>query len=324
MTINKTKEKNKQSIKAKEKAVVIIGPTSSGKTALAVKLALDFEAEVISADSRQVYKGMDVGTGKDLSEYSIKTKTGIKKITYHLIDVCSPKDNFNLSKYLKLANKALDDISERGKLPLIVGGTGLYAQALVDNYQISKVKENKELRDKLEEEDLGSVQALFKKEYLDFYNKLNNSDKNNKRRLIRYLEILKDKGALDKKSSHPKFEFLVLKIEVDRKELKQRIRDRIIKRIEEEDMIAEVEKLHKEGLSWKKLESFGLEYKFISKYLQNKLSYKEMIEDLYITSCRFAKRQSSWFRRWEKQGREIYEIKDFKEAKEKINNFLKK
>jgi len=321
MKMNKSKITNKD--KAKKKAVVIIGPTSSGKTALAVKLALEFSAQIISADSRQVYKGMDIGTGKDLSEYSIKTKTGIKKIPYHLIDVCSPKESFNLSKYLKLANEVLDKISAQGDLPLIVGGTGLYAQALVDNYQISKVKENKELRAKLEDIELKGVQELFKKEYSDFYNKLNNSDKNNKRRLIRYLEILKDKGVLDKKRSHPKFEFLVLKIEVERKELKQRIKNRLIQRIENEEMIEEVNRLHKEGLTWKKLESFGLEYKFVSKYLQNKLDYDEMLEDLYTASSRFAKRQSAWFRRWQRQGREIHEIKDYKEAKEKIANFIK-
>jgi tRNA dimethylallyltransferase len=326
MKKDNTKKNNIKSINnktAKKKAVVIIGPTSSGKTALAVKLALEFQAQIISADSRQVYKGMDIGTGKDLSEYSIKTKTGIKKIPYHLIDVCSPKEIFNLSKYLKLANQALDEISGQGDLPLIVGGTGLYAQALVDNYQISKVKENKELRAKLEDKNLESLQKILKKEYPKFYNKLNNSDKNNKRRLTRYLEILKDKGALDKKSSHPKFEFLVLKIEVERKELKQRIKNRLVQRIEKEGMIEEISRLHKEGLSWKKLESFGLEYKFVSQYLQNKLNYNEMLENLYTASCRFAKRQSAWFRRWQRQGREIYEVNDFKEAKEKIENFIK-
>lgn len=321
--MNKSKIENKDKIKTKKKAIVIIGPTSSGKTFLAVKLALEFKAQIISADSRQVYKGMDIGTGKDLLEYSIKTKNGIRKIPYHLIDVCSPKESFNLSKYLKLANQALDEISEQGYLPFIVGGTGLYVQALVDNYQISKIKEDKKLRAKLEDKELNDVQILFKNEYYNFYSKLNNSDRNNKRRLIRYLEILKDKGALDKKSSHPKFEFLVLKIEVERKKLKERIKNRLVERIKKEKMIEEVERLHKDGLSWKKLESFGLEYRFVSKYLQNKLSYDEMLEDLYTASCRFAKRQSAWFRRWQKQGREIYEIKDFSEAMKKIDDFIK-
>jgi tRNA dimethylallyltransferase len=323
MKTSKNSQKNIDKTTAKQKAVVIIGPTSSGKTALAVRLALKFKAQIISADSRQVYKGMDIGTGKDLSEYTVKTKTATKKIPYHLIDVCSPKESFNLSKYLKLANEALDKISAQGDLPLIVGGTGLYVQALVDNYQISKVKENKELRAKLEDKNLESVQKLFKKEYLNFYNKLNNSDKNNKRRLIRYLEILKDKAVLDKKSPHPRYEFLVLEMQVEREELKQRIKHRLVERIEKEKMIEEVKSLHKEGLTWKKLESFGLEYKFVSKYLQNKLNYDEMFADLYIASCRFAKRQSSWFRRWQKQGRDIYEIKDLKDAKKKIENYIK-
>ena len=125
----------------KNKALAIIGATSSGKTAMAVNLALDFNAEIISADSRQVYKGMDIGTGKDLSEYKITTKKGTKEIPHHLIDVCNPRDTFNLSKYLKLANQALNEVSAKKSLPIIVGGTGLYIQALIDNYQISKVKE---------------------------------------------------------------------------------------------------------------------------------------------------------------------------------------
>jgi len=325
MTMNKNKVENinKNNNNAKKKAVLIIGPTSSGKTSLAVKLALEFNAQIISADSRQVYKGMDIGTGKDLSEYSVKTESGVKQVPYHLIDVCSPKESFNLSMYLKLANKALEEISEQGGLPLVVGGTGLYAQALVDNYQISKVREDSEFRAKWQDKNLEEVQVVLEKEYPSFYNKLNNSDKNNKRRLIRYLEILKDKGALDKKSSHPKFEFLVLKIDEDRDELRKRIKNRIINRIEKEEMIEEVARLHKEGLSWKKLENFGLEYKYISKYLQNKLDYDKMIEDLYTASCRFAKRQSAWFRRWQRQGREIHEVDDFKEAKKKIESFIK-
>jgi len=307
----------------KNKAIAIIGATSSGKTAMAVNLALEFNAEIISADSRQVYKGMDIGTGKDLSEYIVNTKTSTVEIPYHLIDVCRPDESFNLSKYLKLANQALDKISEKKSLPIIVGGTGLYVQALIDNYQISKVKENSKLREKLEKESLTNVQDIFRKKYLNFFEKLNNSDRNNKRRLIRYLEILKDNGVLDKKTSHPNFEFLILAIEVERSDLRKKIKARIINRLENEGMVEEVKRLHKEGLSFKRLGSFGLEYRYISHYLQNKLNYEEMIENLYIASSRFAKRQDAWFRRWQKQGREIYWVKDIKEAQKKIKDFLK-
>ena len=313
---------NKKDKKQKNKAVVIVGPTSSGKTSLAVSLALEYQGEIISADSRQVYKGMDIGTGKDLAEYKIETRNGIREIPHHLIDVCEPRDSFNLSQYLRLANEALDKVASSKKLPLIVGGTGLYVQALVDNYQISKVKENTSLRDRLEKENLSKVQDIFQQKYFNFFSKLNNSDKNNKRRLIRYLEILKDNGSLDRKTKHPNFEFLVLAIDVDREELRKRIKKRIVDRLDKEDMIGEVNSLHESGLSWNRLESFGLEYRYISQYLQSKISHNDMVENLHTATCRFAKRQRAWFRRWQKQGREIHFITSLKEAKEKIDDFI--
>lgn len=303
----------------KPKVVVILGPTGSGKTALGVKLASEFNGEIISADSRQVYRGMDIGTGKDLAEYKI----GRKQIPYHLIDIISPNTKFNLARYQKLAVKAITDILGRGHLPIIVGGTGLYLQAVVDNYQLAAVKSDTKKRDALE---LLGAPALFKKLTIlkpKFAAKLNNSDKNNARRLARYLEIsaLKENPETGKKKSP--FEFLVLGIDVDDETMRAKITRRLDKRLQTEGMVQEVERLRGEGVSYKRLISFGLEYKFISHFLQGKLNSSEMYDKLLTAIYRFAKKQKTWFRRWEKQDRQIEWVKDEKAAAKKIIKFLK-
>ena len=192
----------------KPKLIVILGPTSTGKTKLAVKLAKVFNSEIVSADSRQVYKGMDIGTGKDLDEYII-TKTrkhpsaplgtgkNTKTISYHLIDVVSPKSQFSLAQYQKLAYKAINDIIKRGKTPLLVGGTGLYIQSVVDGYQLADVKPDKETRKRLNKKTIKQLQALARKYQI----RLNESDFQNKRRLVRAVEIkIKDQRSLGKTS----------------------------------------------------------------------------------------------------------------------------
>lgn len=291
---------------AKQKVIVIVGTTASGKTKLGVELAKKYKGEIISADSRQVYKGMDVGTGKDLKEYSIKEKGKIIKIPYHLIDVADPKDKFDLAQWYKIAQTALDDIVLRGKLPIVVGGTGLYAQALVDGYNLSDVKPDDKFRNKLEKKNKEELFKMLGKLNSAFADKLNNSEKNNKQRLIRYIEILSkgQKQEVTKKGNN-KYDFEIIGVTFPREELKQRIYKRLIDRLENEDMIGEVKRLHKQGLSWEKLESFGLEYKFVSQYLQDKIGYDEMVNKLYIASCQYAKRQMTWLRRWEKQGNKI-------------------
>lgn len=297
--------------------LVILGPTATGKTSLGVRLAAKYKGEIISADSRQVYKGMDIGTGKDLKEYS----KGSKKIKYHLIDVVSPKTDFNVAKYQKLAFKAIVDILARHKLPIIVGGTGLYLQAVIDNYQLSRAKPDLKVRQALE--DLGKEELIKRLEKLkpDFTRKLNNSDRNNPRRLVRYLEIIERGEEINKKKKSP-YNFLILGLDYPEVILKERIVKRIITRLDNEDMLGEVELLHKQGVSWKRLISFGLEYKFISYYLMNKLSYEEMLKKLSDASYRFAKRQKTWFKRWEKQGREIVWVKDQKKAENYIDKYL--
>lgn len=302
----------------KPKVLVLLGPTASGKTVLGVRLALRYKGEIVSADSRQVYKGMDIGSGKDLGEY----KVGKKVVPYHLIDVVSPNTEFNLAKYQKLALKAMADIIKRGKLPIIVGGTGLYLQALVDNYRLSSVKPDLGKRRELEALSREELFQRLEKLKPDFAHKLNNSDKNNPRRLVRYLEILEQGSSLEMKKESP-YDFLILGLTYPDEVLRERIIKRINNRLEQEDMLGEVKRLHAEGVSWRRLLSFGLEYKFLSQYLLGKLDYENMVRKLSDASYRFAKRQKTWFKRWEKQGRVIESVSSFQEAEKKIESWLK-
>jgi tRNA dimethylallyltransferase len=321
--------------KNEKKIIVILGPTASGKTKLAVELAHKFNGEIVSADSRQVYRGMDVGTGKDLKEFSIfnfqfsnklkniEQKPKITKIPYHLIDIASPKAQFNLAEYQKLAFIAIDDILKRGKLPILAGGSGLYLQAVVDNYKLSDAKKGLALRKKLEKLTISRLVVEIKKLSPKMAAKINDSDRKNKRRLIRYLEILLFDKNFKSKTAKEKYQVLLMGPACSGPTLRKRIYERLINRLEKERMVDEVKRLHEQGLSWKKLESFGLEYKFVSQYLQKKLDYEEMVEKLNRAINQFARRQMSWFRRWEKQGAEINWVKSDKKIKMLIKQFLK-
>lgn len=306
------------------KIVVITGTTASGKTELAVELAYKFNGEIVSADSRQVFIGLDIGTGKDLDEFEVKRKSralGAKvKIPYHLIDIVDPKEEFNLAMYQKLAYKTIDDILSRGKLPIIVGGTGLYSQAVVDGYNLSESHPDKELRQKLEKYSVDRLIAEINKINKSFADKLNSSERKNKRRLIRYLEILKN-GINKENKKNKKYNTLIIGVTFPRDELQKRIKERLLSRLGKQDMVGEVKRLHKQGLSWKRLESFGLEYKFISFYLQNKLGYDEMVEKLFIAIRQFAKRQLTWLKRWEKQGQKIYWLNNRKQIYNLVNKY---
>jgi tRNA dimethylallyltransferase len=300
------------------KIIVILGPTASGKTKLGVDLARKFNGEIISADSRQVYRGMDVGTGKDLKEYG--------DVKYHLIDIVSPNTKFSLAKYQKLAFEAINNILKRGKTPIIVGGTGLYLQAVVDNYNLNGAKPDKNLREELERKNVEELFSELEKINSKFANKLNDSEKKNKRRLIRYIEVMQNKGGegITNPTGFPipkNYDFLLLGLTHSKEVLWERIYKRLVDRLEKENMIDEVKNLHAEGVSWKRLESFGLEYKFISLYLQEKMDYEEMLEKLNIASRQFAKRQMTWFRRWEKQRKKIYWVNSEKEAEKLIRKF---
>ncbi len=303
--------------KNKPKILAILGTTSAGKTGVAVKLAAKYNGEIISADSRQVYVGLDIGTGKDLAEYKI----GRKKIPYHLIDVASPQTQFDLAKFQKQALVAIEDILQRGKLPIVAGGSGLYLQALVDNFDLSEVGAHSAQRDKWEALGAVKLYELITKKNPDFAGRLNNSDKHNARRLSRYLEIIEngDLKKVGKQSSS--YDWLILGLEWPDDILRLRIIQRLLDRLEKEGLVAEVKRLNEEGVSSERLQAFGLEYKFVSRHLLGELSYPELVEKLGFALYRFAKRQKTWFRRWEKQGVKIDWVNDLTVAEKLIDEW---
>jgi len=296
-------------VKKHNKLVVIVGPNASGKSDLAVKLAKKFNGEVVSADSRQVYKGMDIGTGKI-------TKEEMQGVPHYLLDIASPKRRFSVAQYQKKAIEAIKKIQRKGKLPILCGGTGFYVQAVVDGLVFPKVKPDWRFRKKLEQKSARELYKYLKK--LD-PERAKTIEKDNKRRLIRAIEIvLKTGKPVPKLQKQKLFDVLMIGIKRDKKELKERIRKRLLKRLKQ-GMIEEVKKLKESGLSWKRLEEFGLEYRYIAYYLQGKLSWKEMVEQLQKAIEDFAKRQMTWFKR----DKRIHWIKNFKEAKKLTREFLK-
>jgi tRNA dimethylallyltransferase len=307
------------SIKEKSKIIVVLGTTASGKTKLGVDLARQFAGEIISADSRQVYHGLDVGSGKDLIEYG--------EIKYHLIDIADPKDIFSVAEYQRQAFAVIDDILQRGKLPIIVGGSGQYLEAVVENYQLTEIKPDMGARAENEDKSAEELFVELENKNPIFAAKLNNSDKNNKRRLIRYLEVFgisnnPSLGAKPQILNSKGYDFLLLGLTYPKEVLAERIHRRLIERLENENMIQEVSDLHdKTGLSWERLESFGLEYKFIAQYLQEKIDYDQMVEMIDRASNQFTKKQLTWFKRWEKK-RPINWIVDKQEAEKLIDAFL--
>ena len=280
----------------KNKIIVILGPTASGKTALAVELARKLDGEIVSADSRQVYRGMDIGTGKDLESYG--------DLPYHLIDVADPKEVFDLAQFKKLAEAAITDITSRAKVPIVVGGTGLYLEALISNFQLAEVPADNSLREDLEHKTIEELFGMIQKYNTSFAANINNSDLNNKRRLIRYVEVFANSGQVTKKAESL-YETLIIGLDCPKEELQSRIEDRLMKRLDEQEMVEEVNDLNRQGVTWERLASFGLEYKFIAWYLQDKIDYEEMVLRLQKASWQFAKRQLTWFRRWERSGQKI-------------------
>jgi tRNA dimethylallyltransferase len=278
------------------KILVILGQTSTGKSDFAVEVAKLVNGEIISADSRQVYKGMDLGTGKI-------TKKEMMGITHHLLDIVSPSKIFTVNDFQKKANKKIEEIFKKGKVPIICGGTGFYIDTLVNGTILPEVLPNKELREKLEKETPEKLFEMLKK--LDSDRALN-IDSKNKIRLIRAIEIVEALGKvpviknfktsnLDVKGCTSE-KFLKIGLSLPPEILKERIKTRLIFRIKK-GMIKEVEKLHKDGTSWKRLNSFGLEYRYVSLYLQGKIEKEEMMEKLYTEIWHFAKRQKTWFKR---------------------------
>lgn len=284
----------------KPKIIVVLGPTASGKSDLAVKLAKKINGEIISADSRQVYKGMDIGTGKI-------TKKEMASIPHHLLDIISPKKQFSVSQYQKLANQAIKKILKKGKIPIICGGTGLYIDAVIDNVVFPDVPPNYQLRKKLEK--LTTAELFEKLRRLD-PKRAKNIDKNNPRRLIRALEIvLVSKKPVPEIKKQRNYDALKIGIKRQPTELKKLIKKRLLKRMEI-GMVEEIKKLHKQGVSWKRLFDFGLEYRWVSLGLQKKVSQTEMIEKLNKAIVDYAKRQITWF----KHDKEIHWVNNYEQA----------
>jgi len=351
------KQKNK-------KIIVILGPTATGKTKLAVKLAMKYSGEIISADSRQVYQGMDIGTGKDLKDYQI----GRQHVPYYLIDIVSPKSEFNVAKYQKLAYQAIDDILARDKIPFLVGGTGLYIDAITKGYvfgtpnakpayrtgrpayrQTSAKTPN--IRQKLDNLSLKQLLIKLKKIDLATYKII---DQKNRRRVQRALEIFYETGSPKSQqilNQNPDFDVLFIGLipvkydssnkiftknktnpskqphlnlielngtRISMDVIYQKIDKRLKTRIDE-GMVKEIKTLRKKGVSWKRLDDFGLEYRYVSRYLRGKIDDQEMMDQLKNAICHFAKRQLTWFKR----NQDIIWVSNLSEADKLIKKFLK-
>lgn len=268
----------------KSKVLVILGPTASGKSDLAVKLAKKFKGEIISADSRQVYRGLDIGTGKI-------TKKEMRGIPHHLIDVTNPKKSFSVAEYKTLAESSLKNIRGKNKLPIIVGGTGFYIDVLAGNVRLPKIGPNKKLRGKLEKK---SAQTLFKILQSKDPRRAKTIDPHNKVRLIRALEIVEALGKVPRLRNKPSRNFIYIGLKPDN--LHERIERRLRKRLD--GIITESKDLIKQKkITYKRMHELGLEYRYTTLRLQGKISKAEMFEKLHTAIRQYVKRQMTWFKR---------------------------
>jgi tRNA dimethylallyltransferase len=295
--------------------ITILGPTASGKTSVAAKIASVLDGEVISADSRQVYRGMDLGTGKDYVDYIVDGK----QVPYHLIDIVDAGYEYNVYEYQKDFLKVFADISERGKLPVMCGGSGLYLESVLKNYKLIRVPVNEELRKELDNKQLWELEEILRsyKNYLH-----NQTDTESVKRAIRAIEIEEyylthpeiDTGMPDIRS-------LVVGVKFDRDSRRKRITNRLKQRLKE-GMLDEVKRLLDSGLTPEQLTYYGLEYKYMTLHLTGKLTYQEMFDKLNVAIHQFAKRQMTWFRKMENQGVDIRWLDGYMPSDEKIEKIL--
>ena len=287
----------------KKNLIVILGPTASGKTKLAVRLARDLRSEIISADSRQVYRGMDIGTGKDLEDYIIDHE----EIPYHLINIVDPDYDFNVFEYQTRFNRCFEEISSRGIVPILVGGTGMYLSAVLEQYKMVEVPENPELRESLKGDSLEDLQQRLLVLNPSLHNTTDLLDRDRLLRAIEIAQISCEKQGMETLDGRPQLVPLVIGVSWRREVLRKRIARRLKERLSS-GMIEEMKGLHESGISWDRLHFFGLEYRYVGLYLQRKISYQEMVQTLAVRIGQFAKRQETWFRRMERHGIEIFWI----------------
>lgn len=280
--------------------ITILGPTASGKTSFACRLAHESGAEIISGDSRQVYKGMDIGTGKDLTDYVVDGTP----VRYHLIDIKEAGYKYNIYEYQHDFHEAYNLIRQNGRLPILCGGSGLYIESVLKGYNLINVPENKELRKSLENKSLSELTTIL----LSYKNMHNSTDIDTAQRAVRAIEIEECKTVhkTDCNEFAP-LNSLIIGVDIDREMRRQRITKRLKARLEE-GMIDEVQALLDRGISTEDLLYYGLEYKFVTQYLTKQLSYREMFSQLEIAIHQFAKRQMTWFRGMEKRGLHIHWI----------------
>ena len=308
--------------------ITILGPTASGKTSLAASLAYTLhkqgrEAEIVSADSRQVYRGMDIGTGKDLGDYQLKIENETFDVPYHLIDICEPGTKYNLFQYQQDFLTAYRDIKGRGALPILCGGTGLYIESVLKGYQLSPVPQNQELRDRLEGKSLDELTIMLK----DLKSKTgsnmhNQTDVDTAQRAIRAIEI--ETYNLEHplpRREFPAIESLIIGVNIDREERRRKITNRLKARLEG-GMVEEVRGLLQRGIPAEDLIYYGLEYKYVTEYAIGRITYEEMFRGLEIAIHQFAKRQMTWFRGMERRGFTIHWIDAMLPMGEKVEAIM--
>ena len=314
-----------------QKMITILGPTASGKTPLAAALAYEIGGEIISADSRQVYRRMDIGTGKDLADYTITNNREPITINcepiavpYHLIDIVEPGTKYNLFQYQQDFYDAYRQIVERGNTPILCGGTGLYIEAVLKGYQLSPVPQNPELRQRLEGKSLEELTELLRTLKAQNGSVMHNTtDVDSCQRAIRAIEIEEyNLHTPTPKRELPPVDSLIIGVDIDREERRQKITRRLKQRLEN-GMVEEVRGLLDEGIPAEDLIYYGLEYKFVTEYITGQLSYEEMFKRLEIAIHQFAKRQMTWFRGMERRGFTIHWIDALRPMDEKVGEILR-
>lgn len=290
--------------------IAILGPTASGKTSFAATLAYELDTEIISADSRQIYREMDLGTGKDLADYTVNGK----QIPYHLIDIAEPGYKYNVFEYQRDFLNAYQSIKQKGRLPVLCGGTGLYLESVLKGYQLIPVPENPELRTRLVGKTLEELTDI-----LSNYKTLHNStDVDTAKRAIRAIEIEEYYATHDLSAREfPSINSLIIGVDIDRELRREKITKRLRQRLDE-GMVEEVRQLLNKGIQPEDLIYYGLEYKYLTLYVTGEISFEEMFKQLEIAIHQFAKRQMTWFRGMERKGFKIHWIQASMPTDEKI------